>query len=80
VTTDRQALVELLDALDRHLRDPRTPESAFLRNSATRARVHLVGTPAEPCSDAVDRASAAAYAAGKAAGAGARPDRRQGVQ
>ena len=66
MSTDREALVELLDDLDRYLRDPRTPESPFLRRSATRTRVHLLGTAAEPCDEEVERASRAAYAAGQA--------------
>jgi hypothetical protein len=77
VTTDRELLVELLDAIDEAFGS--APVPIRLANAAGAAIRHLRSTDAGDGSPEVDRASRAAYAAGAAHGVGARPDRRQGA-
>jgi hypothetical protein len=83
VSTDREQLADLLAAVDR-IADRLSyvgPERA-LRDAADRARRHLllVESPDGDCTARIDDASSAAYAAGVARGADARPDRRQGYE
>lgn len=79
MSTDREELLELLTAVDAYPYGSR-PGRRRLRDAADRARRHLllVESPDGDCAQRVEQASTAAYAAGEARGAGARPDRRQG--
>jgi hypothetical protein len=82
VSTDREVLVELLGAVDRFAGfAPLAPRLA-LRRAADAARRHLilVESPDGDCRQRIQAAADAAYAAGRAREAGARPDRRQGWQ
>jgi hypothetical protein len=85
VTSDREALAALVDAVDGfHLGEARAsiadaPAFQMLRTAADRARRHLAEPPTDDCEPAVERASRAAYAAGVAHGADSQPDRRQGA-
>lgn len=77
MTTDREALVELLAAVDA-ARIRSVPSIAIpLRRAADAARRHLLLTeaPDGDCAERIHTAARAAYAAGVARGAGARPDR-----
>jgi type IV secretory pathway VirJ component len=86
VTTDREALLALLTAVDRSgvlLASRPTPqERQILRIGAERARRHLLLTeaPDGDCAARIDAASDASYAAGVAHGVDARPDRPQGYR
>jgi hypothetical protein len=84
VTTDREALRDLVEAIDRVDRPHRGATRvaawqsadaalAAFRSAADRARAHLEAVPEPDCSAEVERASRAAYAAGQARNAGATP-------
>jgi hypothetical protein len=75
VSGDREHLADLVDAVERLA----VVGHEHLRDLAARGRAHLDRSPEDPCSTVVERASSAAYAAGRAAGVDARPDRRQGA-
>lgn len=71
MTTDREALRELLAEVDDSVRAHEPEYDGALADAADRARAHL--DRPDPCTAEVDRASAAAYAAGQARNAGAEP-------
>jgi hypothetical protein len=77
VSTDREVLVELLDAIDDAFGG--APVPVRLAHAAGAAVRHLRSTDPGDRSPEVERASRAAYAAGAAHGVDARPDRRQGA-
>lgn len=78
MTTDREALAALLDAIDDHY--GAGPVPVPIAAAAGDALRHLlVSTARADCAAEVDRASRAAYAAGAAHGVGARPDQRPGA-
>jgi len=75
VTTDREALLDLVAAIervDRHSPNARYSGTA-IPAALYRARLHLDDEPAHDCSAEVERASRAAYAAGQARAVGAAP-------
>lgn len=81
MSTDREQLADLLAAVDGLVTS--VPDTGRrLRDAANRARRHLllVESPDGDCAARIDDASSAAYAAGVARGADARPDRRQGYE
>jgi hypothetical protein len=80
VSTDREELLALLTIVDRYGVTGCAGCDRHLREAAERARRHLllVESPDGDCAARIDDASSAAYAAGVARGADARPDRRQG--
>ncbi len=65
MSADREVLLELLDAVERG--------GDALPRAVVRARHHVAATRPHDCTDAVERASRAAYAAGQARQAGAHP-------
>jgi hypothetical protein len=78
VTSDREALAALVDAVEQIRR--RYPAVAYdLGVILDGARRHLAGQATDDCEPQVERASRAAYAAGVAHGADSQPDRRQGA-
>jgi hypothetical protein len=80
VSTDREELIALLSTVDRFAGSAPVAASQALRRGADRARRHLLlaESPDGDCARRVGQAATAAYAAGEARGAGARPDRRHG--
>jgi hypothetical protein len=80
MSTDREILLELLRVVDAHAGWAVPESERALRRAANRTRRHLllVENPDGDCAARVESASTAAYAAGEARGAGARPDRRHG--
>lgn len=80
MSTDREALAGLLNVVDAHVQAHGRSHSPELAGAADGVRRHLllVESPDGDCRQRIEQASSAAYAAGRAAGADARPNHRQG--
>lgn len=72
MSTDREHLRAVVEAGEALLSGDGIGVVEQLRRTVDTARAHLWRVPEHDCSAEVERASRAAYAAGQAAGAGAR--------